>query len=52
MAMVQIPMSELKRLDALVLEQRRMIKQQEEMIGRTVELVDQVLLIIHKGRYT
>ena len=50
MPFVTIPMSELKRLDELVLEQRNMIKQQQDLIERAVDLADQVLLIIHKGR--
>jgi hypothetical protein len=52
MAFVTIPMSELKRLDALVLEQRRLLKEQEEMIGRTLDAIDRTITILHRGRGT
>lgn len=52
MAFVQIPMSELKRLDALVLEQRRLLKEQEEMIARMFDAIDRTITILHRGRGT
>lgn len=52
MAFVTIPMSELKRLDELVLEQRRLLKEQEELIERVFDAIDQTIVRLHRGRGT
>ena len=52
MPFVTIPMSELKRLDELVLEQRRLLKEQEAFIERVLDSIDQTIVRLHRGRGT
>jgi hypothetical protein len=51
MAMVQIPMDELRKMDKLITEQKRVIRVQEDAMDQAVATIDRVLLII-RGRGT
>lgn len=51
MAMVQIPMDELRKMDKLIAEQKRVIRVQEDAMDQAVATIDRVLLII-RGRGT